>query len=260
MGDHTAGMTLAAAVCAALVARGANGERAVGQHLAVPAGRVHRQLRPQHLPDDGAFHRDRPARDDGQPVHEQLHGGRRAAVLDRRACRAIVIGLRCAAPSNGPNGSRDPRFATGRSRAANAVELIGELDAIFATKPLDEWAKVFASRAGFLLGADQLHRGRRGRRAVPRGGRRSLCARRTTLACPWWRRLPIFTARRGSRARPRRDSANTPRRSSPNSETDLYRLRQILSRCRMTVETGPLRQLHAGGDGHDAPSGDEVSR
>jgi crotonobetainyl-CoA:carnitine CoA-transferase CaiB-like acyl-CoA transferase len=43
-----------------------------------------------------------------------------------------------------PEWLTDPRFATGRSRAANAVELIGELDVIFAARPLDEWAKVFA--------------------------------------------------------------------------------------------------------------------
>ena len=35
-------------------------------------------------------------------------------------------------------------------RAANAVELIGELDAIFATKPLEEWAKVFARESDFF--------------------------------------------------------------------------------------------------------------
>ena len=83
---------------------GAHGERAVGQHLAVPAGRLHRQLRPQHVPADRAFHRDRPARDDGQPVHEQLCGGRRTAVLDRRPAGRVATGRRCAAPSGGPTG------------------------------------------------------------------------------------------------------------------------------------------------------------
>ena len=55
-----------------------------GQHLAVPAGRLHRQLRPQHVPAERTADRDRPAGVDGQPVHEQLRRGRRAAVLDRR--------------------------------------------------------------------------------------------------------------------------------------------------------------------------------
>jgi crotonobetainyl-CoA:carnitine CoA-transferase CaiB-like acyl-CoA transferase len=40
--------------------------------------------------------------------------------------------------------------ASGRSRAENAVGLIGELDEIFAAKPLDEWAKVFAGEPDFF--------------------------------------------------------------------------------------------------------------
>jgi hypothetical protein len=35
-------------------------------------------------------------------------------------------------------------------RAGNAVELIAELDEIFATKSLDEWAEVFASEPDFF--------------------------------------------------------------------------------------------------------------
>ena len=44
----------------------------------------------------------------------------------------------------------DPRFADARSRAVNAVELIAELDQIFATKSLDEWADVFAGEPDFF--------------------------------------------------------------------------------------------------------------
>jgi crotonobetainyl-CoA:carnitine CoA-transferase CaiB-like acyl-CoA transferase len=44
----------------------------------------------------------------------------------------------------------DPRFETAQARAANAAELIGELDRIFATKPLDEWARVFAAEPEFF--------------------------------------------------------------------------------------------------------------
>jgi crotonobetainyl-CoA:carnitine CoA-transferase CaiB-like acyl-CoA transferase len=44
----------------------------------------------------------------------------------------------------------DPRFDTAHARAANAVELIGELDEIFATRSLDEWAKAFATEADFF--------------------------------------------------------------------------------------------------------------
>jgi crotonobetainyl-CoA:carnitine CoA-transferase CaiB-like acyl-CoA transferase len=61
----------------------------------------------------------------------------------------------------------DERFATPRARFTNARELIGELDAIFATKSLDEWAEIFATEPDFfwspvnsvddLLGDAQFH-------------------------------------------------------------------------------------------------------
>jgi crotonobetainyl-CoA:carnitine CoA-transferase CaiB-like acyl-CoA transferase len=42
-----------------------------------------------------------------------------------------------------PEWLEDERFADPRSRATNAEALIAELDAIFATRPLEEWAAVF---------------------------------------------------------------------------------------------------------------------
>ncbi|HZW42050.1 MAG TPA: CoA transferase, partial [Agromyces sp.] len=35
-------------------------------------------------------------------------------------------------------------------RAANSVEIIGALDEIFATRPLDEWAELFAAEPDFF--------------------------------------------------------------------------------------------------------------
>jgi crotonobetainyl-CoA:carnitine CoA-transferase CaiB-like acyl-CoA transferase len=43
-----------------------------------------------------------------------------------------------------PEWLTDERFAKGTGRAINARELIGLLDEIFAAKPLDEWAEIFA--------------------------------------------------------------------------------------------------------------------
>jgi crotonobetainyl-CoA:carnitine CoA-transferase CaiB-like acyl-CoA transferase len=43
-----------------------------------------------------------------------------------------------------PEWLDDPRFGDARARAANAVALIAELDEIFATRSLDEWAQAFA--------------------------------------------------------------------------------------------------------------------
>jgi crotonobetainyl-CoA:carnitine CoA-transferase CaiB-like acyl-CoA transferase len=44
-----------------------------------------------------------------------------------------------------PEWLTDERFATGTGRAVNARELIGLLDEIFATKPLEEWAEAFSA-------------------------------------------------------------------------------------------------------------------
>jgi crotonobetainyl-CoA:carnitine CoA-transferase CaiB-like acyl-CoA transferase len=44
-----------------------------------------------------------------------------------------------------PEWLTDERFATGTGRAVNAKELIGLLDEIFATRPLEEWAEAFAA-------------------------------------------------------------------------------------------------------------------
>jgi crotonobetainyl-CoA:carnitine CoA-transferase CaiB-like acyl-CoA transferase len=48
-----------------------------------------------------------------------------------------------------PEWIDDPRFATSADRAANAAELIAELDAIFATRPLEEWSGIFDAEEGF---------------------------------------------------------------------------------------------------------------
>jgi crotonobetainyl-CoA:carnitine CoA-transferase CaiB-like acyl-CoA transferase len=49
-----------------------------------------------------------------------------------------------------PEWLDDERFSTPRARFANARELIAELDMIFATKPLDEWAELFAAEPDFF--------------------------------------------------------------------------------------------------------------
>jgi crotonobetainyl-CoA:carnitine CoA-transferase CaiB-like acyl-CoA transferase len=48
-----------------------------------------------------------------------------------------------------PEWIGDPRYATLAARAQNAAQLIAELDAIFATRTRDEWARVFAAEEDF---------------------------------------------------------------------------------------------------------------
>jgi crotonobetainyl-CoA:carnitine CoA-transferase CaiB-like acyl-CoA transferase len=149
MGDHSAGMTLAAAICAALLARDRTGS---GQLVSTS---LYRQGAYTVSFDLNTYLMT------GQPIaigqREKMGNpcmnnyaagdGRRFWIVglevDRHwppLCRAI----------GKAEWLDDPRFADARARAVNAVELIAELDQIFATKPLDEWAEIFASEPDFF--------------------------------------------------------------------------------------------------------------
>ncbi|MDT5053699.1 MAG: hypothetical protein QOF66_2065 [Mycobacterium sp.] len=149
MGDHSAGMTLAAAVCAALVARTRTGK---GQLVSTSLYRqgaytISFDLNTFLMTGHSIAIGQRETM--GNPCMNNYVAG------DRR--RFWIVGLQgdrhwpalCRAVRR-PEWLTDARFATGRSRAANAVELIGELDEIFAARPLDEWAKVFAGEPDFF--------------------------------------------------------------------------------------------------------------
>ncbi|ORV19683.1 CaiB/BaiF CoA transferase family protein [Mycobacterium celatum] len=149
MGDHTAGMTLAAAICAALIARTRTG-----------AG----QLVTTSLYRQGAY-------TVSFDLNTFLLTGHQIAIGQRESMgnpcmnnytagdgrRFWIVGLEgerhwpplCRAVGR-PEWLTDPRFAQPRARAANAAELIAELDAIFATKPLDGWAETFAAEPDFF--------------------------------------------------------------------------------------------------------------
>lgn len=149
MGDHTAGMTLVAAICAALVARTRTG-----------AG----QLVTTSLYRQGAY-------TVSFDLNTFLLTGRPIAIGQREAMgnpcmnnyaagdgrRFWIVGLEgerhwpalCRAVGRS-DWLTDPRYATPRERAGNAAALIAELDDIFATKSLDEWAEVFAGEDDFF--------------------------------------------------------------------------------------------------------------
>ena len=149
MGDHSAGMTLAAAVCAALLARERTG-----------AG----QLVTTSLYRQGAY-------TVSFDLNTYLLTGQQIAVGQHESMgnpcmnnytagdgrRFWIVGLEadrhwpalCRAVGR-PEWLTDPRFADARARARNAVALIAELDGIFATRPLDEWAELFAGEPDFF--------------------------------------------------------------------------------------------------------------
>jgi crotonobetainyl-CoA:carnitine CoA-transferase CaiB-like acyl-CoA transferase len=149
MGDHMVGMTLAAAVCAALVARARTG---TGQLVSTS---LYRQ---------GAYTVSFDLNTFLMTGHSIAIGQRESmgnpcmnnyAAADGR--RFWIVGLEagrhwpplCRAVGRA-DWLTDPRFDTPYSRAVNAGQLIAELDEIFAAKPLDEWAKAFAAEPDFF--------------------------------------------------------------------------------------------------------------
>jgi crotonobetainyl-CoA:carnitine CoA-transferase CaiB-like acyl-CoA transferase len=166
MGDHAVAMTLAGAVCAALVARQRSG---TGQLVSTS---LYRQ---------GAY-------TVSFDLNTLLLTGQQVAIGERESMgnpcmnnyaagdgrRFWIVGLQgdrhwpalCRAVGR-PDWLDDARFLTGRARAVNATTLIAELDALFATKPLDEWAEIFAVEPDFfwspvnsisdVLADDQFH-------------------------------------------------------------------------------------------------------
>ena len=149
MGDHSAGMTLVAAICAALVARERTG---TGQLVSTSLYRqgaytVSFDLNTYLLT--------------GQPIaigQRETMGNpcmNNYAASDGR--RFWIVGLDvnrhwpplCRAVGR-PEWLTDPRFADPRARAVNAVQLVAQLDEIFATRSLEEWAEVFAGEPDFF--------------------------------------------------------------------------------------------------------------
>ena len=166
MGDHLTGMTLAAAVNAALVARGRAGE---GQLVSTS---LYRQ---------GAY-------TVSFDLNTFLLSGRPIAIGQRESMgnpcmnnyvaadgrRFWIVGLEadrhwpalCRAVGK-PEWLNDNRFATARDRARNATELIADLDEIFASRTLAQWSEVFAAEPELfwspvnsmedVLGDEQFH-------------------------------------------------------------------------------------------------------
>ncbi|WP_421842906.1 CoA transferase [Mycobacterium sp.] len=149
MGDHSAGMTLAAAVCAALLARERTG---VGQLVTTS---LYRQ---------GAY-------TVSFDLNTYLQTGQPIAIGQRESMgnpcmnnytagdgrRFWVVGLE--SDRHWPALCRlvgrtewltDPRYCDTRVRSDNARTLIVALDEIFATRSLDEWAHIFASEPDFF--------------------------------------------------------------------------------------------------------------
>jgi crotonobetainyl-CoA:carnitine CoA-transferase CaiB-like acyl-CoA transferase len=168
MGDHSVGMTMAAGISAALFARERSG-----------AG----DLVSTSLLRQGAY-------TIGFDVNVALMWGLSISVGTRTAMgnpsvnnytagdgrRFWIVGLEgerhwppLARVVGHPEWLEDERFSTPAARFQHAAELIGLLDEAFATKPLEEWAAIFATEPDFfwspvqtiddLLADEQFHAG-----------------------------------------------------------------------------------------------------
>ena len=149
MGDHMAGMSLAAAICAALLARDRTGS---GQLVTTSLYRqgaytVSFDLNTYLMTGQPIAIGQRESMGNPCMNNYTAGDGRRFWIVGLEAerhwpplCRAV----------GRADWLTDPRFSSARSRAANAIELIGELDQIFATRTLDEWAETFAREPDFF--------------------------------------------------------------------------------------------------------------
>jgi crotonobetainyl-CoA:carnitine CoA-transferase CaiB-like acyl-CoA transferase len=149
MGDHMAGMTLAAAICAALLARDRTG---TGQLVSTSLYRqgaytVSFDLNIYLMTGYPIGIGQRESMGNPCMNNYAAGDGRRFWIVGLEAdrhwpalCRAI----------DRTDWLTDPRFSSARSRGINAVELVAELDQIFAAKPLDEWAEAFAKEPDFF--------------------------------------------------------------------------------------------------------------
>jgi crotonobetainyl-CoA:carnitine CoA-transferase CaiB-like acyl-CoA transferase len=144
MGDHGAGLSAAAGICASLFARERTGR---GQLVATSLLRQGLYTISFDLATALRF---------GVP----LAVGNRATMAnptincyrDRDGRWFWIVGLEgdrhwppLARAIGRPEWVDDPRYATLAARAQHAAALIGELDGIFATRTRDEWATIFAA-------------------------------------------------------------------------------------------------------------------
>ncbi len=166
MGDHMTGMTLAAAINAALVARARTGE---GQLVTTS---LYRQGTYTVSFDLNTFLLS------GRPIaigqRETMFNPCMNNYLTGDGKRLWIVGLEadrhwpslCRAVGH-PEWLEDSRFTTARERAINSRELIATLDEIFATKTRDEWAQAFEAEPELfwspvnsmedVLGDEQFH-------------------------------------------------------------------------------------------------------
>jgi crotonobetainyl-CoA:carnitine CoA-transferase CaiB-like acyl-CoA transferase len=142
MGDHMTGAIAAGAIAAALLARERTGR---GQRVSVPLLRVGAYMMGWDLSMVLRLGTQIETSDRFHPRNPLMN-----CYQDQEGRWFWLIGLQsdrhwpdlCQAIGR-PDLLTDPRFATARARAENAPELVAELDRVFGTRTLAEWAELF---------------------------------------------------------------------------------------------------------------------
>ncbi len=149
MGDHSAGMTAAGMISAALFARERTGEGDLVSTSLLRQGAYTIGFDVNIALMWGLPVRVGTRTTMGNPaINNNTAGdGRRFWIVGLEGERhwpplARVVGH--------PEWLDDPRYATPRERFHNSASLIADLDAIFATRTLDEWAEAFATEPDFF--------------------------------------------------------------------------------------------------------------
>jgi crotonobetainyl-CoA:carnitine CoA-transferase CaiB-like acyl-CoA transferase len=149
MGDHSAAMTLAAGVSAALFARErtGSGDLVSTSLLRQGAYTVGFDVNLSLMWGVNVLVGTRGRMPNPSINHYTAGDGRRFWIVGLEGERhwpplARAVGR--------PEWLEDERFSTPLGRAKHAAELVALLDEIFASKPLDEWAKIFAEDPEFF--------------------------------------------------------------------------------------------------------------
>ncbi len=146
MGDHTTGLAAAAGVCAALLARERTGRGQVVSASLLRQGAYTISFDLSVTLGWGLTLEIGRRDTMGNPAMNNYTAadGRRFWLVGLEPQRhwqplARAVGR--------PDWIDDERYATARARRHNAAALVAELDAIFASRPMDEWADAFAAES-----------------------------------------------------------------------------------------------------------------
>ncbi len=216
VGDLTGGATLAGAIAAALFRRERTGRGAVVDHALYLIGDyiMSQSLISASL---GWQPPDLPRRAPQAPTRPTTSTARRTAAGWCSACSTTSGGRTWPASSVAMPGSTDPRYVDPAARAANNVDLIAEMDAIFATRTLAEWEQRAGRSPGRLVAAQEPGGGHRRRAGAGERLRDPGDVRRREAPTSPARPRRSSTSGRSARCGPRRRTARTPTRSCASS-------------------------------------------